>query len=80
LVRFEFKYGIVSFFSFVFISFGESHLLVSWCAGSRCGMACSDEDHGRSRRPGTEDRRWSHKSSTQWPGGAVCDLHLTRGD
>jgi hypothetical protein len=31
-------------------------LLVSWCAGDRCGMACSDEDCGRSRRPGVEDR------------------------
>jgi hypothetical protein len=29
-------------------------LLVSWCAGGRCGMACSDEDHGRSRKPGVE--------------------------
>jgi hypothetical protein len=31
-------------------------------------MAGSDEDHGRSRRPGVEDRGWSHKSGTQWPG------------
>jgi hypothetical protein len=50
-----------------FVSFGESHLLVSWCAGGRCGMACSDEDHGRSRRPGLENRGWSHRSGTQWP-------------
>jgi hypothetical protein len=33
-------------------------LLVSWCAGGRCGMACSDEDRGRSRRPGAEET-WS---------------------
>jgi hypothetical protein len=46
-------------FSFIFVSFGESRLLVSWCAGGRCGMACSDEDRGRSRRPGVEDRGWS---------------------
>jgi hypothetical protein len=53
---FEFEYGIVLFcFSFIFVSFGESCLLVSWCAGGRCGMVCSDEDHGRSRRPGAED-------------------------
>jgi hypothetical protein len=32
-------------------------------------MACSDEDRGRSRRPGVEDRGWSHRSGTQWPGG-----------
>jgi hypothetical protein len=34
-VRFEFESGIVLFyFSFIFISFGESRLLVSWCAGA----------------------------------------------
>jgi hypothetical protein len=65
-VRFEFKSEIVSFcFSFIFVSFGESCLLVSWCAGDRCGMAYSDEDHGRSRRPSAEDREWSHRSSTR---------------
>jgi hypothetical protein len=33
LARFEFKSGIVSFcFSFIFVSFGELCLLVSWCA------------------------------------------------
>jgi hypothetical protein len=31
-------------------------LFVSWCAGDRCGIADSDVDHGRSRRPGAEDR------------------------
>jgi hypothetical protein len=30
-------------------------------------MACSDEDHGRSRRPSAEDREWSHRSGTRWP-------------
>jgi hypothetical protein len=44
-------------------------LLVSWYAGGRCGMACSDEDHGRSRRPAAEDWGWSHKLSTQWLDG-----------
>jgi hypothetical protein len=69
-VRFEFESSIVLFyFSFTFVSFKESCLLVSWCAGGRCGMACSDEDHGRSRRPGAEDRGWSHRSGTEWPGG-----------
>jgi hypothetical protein len=29
-------------------------------------MAGSDEDHGRSRRPGAEDQGWLHRSSTQW--------------
>jgi hypothetical protein len=69
LTRFEFEFGIVLFsFSFIFASFGESCLLVSWCAGGRCGMACNDEDSGRSRRPSVEDRGWSHRSGTQWPG------------
>jgi hypothetical protein len=68
-VRFEFEFGIVLFyFYFIFVSFGESRLPVSWCAGDRCGLACSDEDHGRSRRPSAEDRRWSHRSGTQRPG------------
>jgi hypothetical protein len=86
LARFEFESGIVLFcFSFIFVLFGEPRLLVSWCAGGRCGMACSDEDRDRSMRPGAEDRGWSHRSSTRWlaverSGGAVCGLHLARGD
>jgi hypothetical protein len=67
---FEFESGIVLFcFSFTFVWFGESRLLVLWCATGRCGMTCSDEDRGRSRRPGAEDRGRSHKSGTRWPGG-----------
>jgi hypothetical protein len=66
LARFEFKSGTVSFcFSFIFVSFGESRLLVSWCAGGRCDMACSDENRGRSRKPGAEDQGWSHRSGTR---------------
>jgi hypothetical protein len=86
LARVEFKSETVSFcFYFIFVSFGESRLLVSWCVGGRCGMACSDEDHDRSRRPGAEDRGWSHRSDTRWPGGrevggAVCGLHRALGD
>jgi hypothetical protein len=67
-VRFEFEPGIVSFyFSFIFVLFEELCLLVSWCAGGRCNMACSDEDRGRSRRPSTEDRGWLHRLGTRWP-------------
>jgi hypothetical protein len=70
---FEFESGIILFyFSFTFVSFGESCLLVSLCAGGRCGMACSDEDRGRSRRLGG----WAVERS----GGTVCGLHLARGD
>jgi hypothetical protein len=60
-------------------------LLVSWCVGGRCGMAGSDEDHGRSWRPGAEDRGWSHRLGTRCrtierSGDAVCGLHRARGD
>jgi hypothetical protein len=55
-----------SYFTFILISFEESRLLVSWCAGGRCGMMSSDEDHGRSRRPDAEDHGWSHRSGTRW--------------
>jgi hypothetical protein len=83
-VRFEFESGVVLFFFYLYF-IGESRLLVSWCAGGRCGMTCSDEDRGRSRRLGAEDREWSHRSDTRWPGGRevgwpVCGLHLARGD
>jgi hypothetical protein len=68
LARFKFKSGIVSFyFSFIFISFGESCLLVLWCAGGRCSMTCSDEDRVRNWRPSVEDREWSHRPGTRWP-------------
>jgi hypothetical protein len=33
--------GHVSSFTFILVSCGESRLLVSWCAGGRCGMAGS---------------------------------------
>jgi hypothetical protein len=67
-------------------SYGESRLLVLWCAGHRCDMAGSDEDHGRSRRPGAEDRGWSSTGQVlsgrtiERSGDAVCDLHRTRGN
>jgi hypothetical protein len=82
LARFEFESGIVLFyFSFTFVSFGESCLLVSWCARGKCGMACSDEDHGKSRRHGAEDRgRVLGGRAIERSSGAVCGLHLVRGD
>jgi hypothetical protein len=61
-------------------------LLVSWCAGDRCGMAGSDEDRDRSRRPGVEDRGWSSTGrvfggrTIGRSGDAVCGLHRARGD
>jgi hypothetical protein len=53
-------------------------LLVSWCAGGRCGMACNDEDCGRSRRTGADDQGWSHRSGTQWPGDREVGWHCVR--
>jgi hypothetical protein len=79
LARFEFKSGIILFcFSFTFVSFRESRLLVSWCAGDRCGMMCSDEDRGRSRRPRTS--RVLAGRAVERSGGTVCGLLLEHGD
>jgi hypothetical protein len=61
-------------------------LLVSWCAGGRCGMAGSDEDHGRSRGLGAEDRGWSSTGRVlggwmvERSGDAVCGLYYAQGD
>jgi hypothetical protein len=52
-------------FAFIFVSFGESCLLVSKCVSGRCDITDNDEDRGRSRRPGTEDQGWSYRSSTR---------------
>jgi hypothetical protein len=38
-------------------------------------MACSDEDHDRSRRPGAEDQGWSYRSGTRWPGSREVRWH-----
>jgi hypothetical protein len=66
--------------------YGESALLVSWCHGGRCDIAGSDEDRGRSRRPGVEDRGWSSTGrvlggrAIERSGDTVCGLHHARGD
>jgi hypothetical protein len=72
---FEFESRIVSFYFFIFILFGELCLLVSWCAGGRCGMVCSNEDRGRRRRHGAKDRGWSHRSGTRWSGSREVRWH-----
>jgi hypothetical protein len=49
-------------------------------------MAGSNEDRGRSRRPGAEDRGWSGigqilgDRTIERSGDAVCGLHRARGD
>jgi hypothetical protein len=69
------------FYHYPIILCGESYLLVSWCACDIYDMVGSDEDRGRSRRPGVEDQRWSN---TSWVLGdrmidrsddAVCGPH-----
>jgi hypothetical protein len=67
-------------------SCGESCLLVSWCVGDRCDMAGSDEDLGRRRRPGAEDRGWSSPGRVlvgrmiRRSDDTVCGLHRAHGD
>jgi hypothetical protein len=41
-------------------------------------MACSDEDRGRSSRPGVEDRGWSHRSGTQLSDGREVGWRCVR--
>jgi hypothetical protein len=61
-------------------------LLVSWCVGNRCDMASSDEDLGRSRRPGVDDRGWSNTGRVLdgWMigrlGDTMCGLYHAQGD
>jgi hypothetical protein len=68
-------------FTFIFVSCGESCMLVSLCVGGRCGMAGNDEHHGRSRRPGVEDQgsssigRVLSGQTIERSGDAVCGMH-----
>jgi hypothetical protein len=78
LARFEFESGIVSFcFSFTFVLFGESCLLISWRAATRtvAGVGYLVQRTGDSRTGRVLGDRAVERS-----GGAVCSLHLTRGD
>jgi hypothetical protein len=86
LLRFKFKSGIVLFcFSFIFVLFGESRLLVSWCAGGRCDMMCSLQimtgvgDLVRRTGDGCTGRVLGGRAIER-SGGAVCGLHRARGD
>jgi hypothetical protein len=61
-------------------------LLVSWCAGDRCDMVGSDDNLGKSRRPGAEDQGWSSTGRVlggqmiETSGDAVCGLNHAQGD
>jgi hypothetical protein len=65
---------------------GESCLLVSWCVSDRCDMMGNDEDWGRSRRPGVEDRGWSIIGrvlggwTIERSGGVMCSLYHAQRD
>jgi hypothetical protein len=73
-------------FTYIFVSCGESSLLVSWCAGDRCDMTGNDKDRGRSRRPAAEDWTWSSTGrvlggrTVERSGNVMCDLHRAQGD
>jgi hypothetical protein len=70
--------GHFNSFTFILVLCGESCLLVSLCVGDRCDMADSDEDLGRIKRSGVEDRRWSSirrvlgDRTIERSGDAVC--------
>jgi hypothetical protein len=61
-------------------------LLVSWCVGDMCDMEGSNEDLGRSRRPGAEDQGWSSTGrvlggqTIVMSGDAVCGLYHAQED
>jgi hypothetical protein len=78
--------GHLDDFTFIFGLYGESCLLVSLCAGGRCGMVGNDKERDRSRRPDAEDRGWSDTCRVLSDrmigrsGDAVYGLHRARGD
>jgi hypothetical protein len=67
-VRFESESGtVLLFFYYCFVRRIAFACLVVCKRQVRHGI--SDEDRGRSRRPGAEDQGRSHRMGTQWPGG-----------
>jgi hypothetical protein len=67
------------------IRFGKMCLLVLSCVGDECDMAGTEDDQGRSRRIGAEDRGWSGTSRVlggrmiRRSGDTMCDPHHTHG-
>jgi hypothetical protein len=85
LTRFEFKSGTVLFYFFLSLSHSENRVYLSRGVGNRCDKTCSDEDRGRSRRPGAEHRngrtgRVLSGRVIERSGDAMCGLHRARGD
>jgi hypothetical protein len=84
LAIFEFESGTVSScFSFILVSFGESCLLVSWCAGAvwcavtrtMAGVGDLVQRTGDGHTGRILDGRTVERSDD-----VVCGLHLARGD
>jgi hypothetical protein len=76
---------VLFFFSFIFVSFGESRLLVSWCAGGRCGMTAAMRTVAGvgdlvQRTGDGRTGRVLDGQAVERSGGVVCGLHLARGD
>jgi hypothetical protein len=73
------------FFYLCFVLFEKSRLLVSWCADGRCGMRATTrtmagvEDLVQRTENDRTDRVLSDRV-IEMSGGAVCGLHLARGD
>jgi hypothetical protein len=78
LARFEFESWTVSFyFSFIFVSFGESRLLVSWCVAMRTVAGVGD----LVQRTGDGSTcRVLGGRAIERSGGAMCDLHRAHRD
>jgi hypothetical protein len=64
----------------------EKRISFSRDVGGRCSMAGSDEDQGKSRRLGADDRGWSSTGrvlggrTIQRSRDAMCGLHHAQGD
>jgi hypothetical protein len=70
-------------FSFIFVSFGESRLLVSWCADAAWHTAMRIMAGVGDLMQRTGDGRTGRVLGgrvVERSGGAVCGLHLARGD
>jgi hypothetical protein len=82
-VRFEFECGTVLFCFFYLCFVGESRLLVSWCAGAALCAAMKTVtgvgDLVQRTRDGRTGRVLGGRT-VERSDGAVCGLHLARGD
>jgi hypothetical protein len=84
-VRFKFKSWIVLFCFFIFVLFGESRLLASWCAMADAAWHAAIRivavvgDLLQRAGDGRTGRVLSGRTIER-SGGAVCGLHCAHGD